>query len=124
MVIDPIQSVKGRVFMDCFRSIHTNNLMMNTEPRISTGNEYWTKTKPDRMARLRGLNKIYYNMNIVSDVVDECEVHMLKCLKAESWINRLQLVDDEESQGDFEKDHANTVKSLKKLSELSKVYKQ
>ena len=77
MVIDPVQSVKGRVIMDCFRSIHMNNLMMNSEPRISTGNEYWTKKKPDRMARLRGLNKVYYNMNIESGVVDACEVHML-----------------------------------------------
>ena len=53
--------------MDCFRSIHPNNMMMNTEPRITTSNEYWTKERPDRMARLRGLNKVYYNMNIESN---------------------------------------------------------
>ena len=97
---------------------------MNSEPRISTANDYWTKTKPDRMARLRGLNKVYYNMNIESGSVDEREVHMLKSLRADSWTKRLQLVDDAESKGDFEKDHANTVKTLKKLSELTKLYKQ
>ena len=62
---------------------------MNSEPRISTGNDYWTKTKPDRMARLRGLNKIYYNMSIQSTCVDEHEVNMLQSLRAESWTKRL-----------------------------------
>lgn len=76
------------------------------------------------MARLRGLNKVYYNMNIESSSVDEREVHMLQSLRADSWTRRLQLVDDAESKGDFEKDHANTVKTLKQLSELTKLYKQ
>ena len=89
VVIDPVQSVKGRVIMDCFRSIHMNNMMMNSEPRISTGNDYWTKTKPDRMARLRGLNKIYYNMSIQSTCVDEREVNMMQSLRADSWTKRL-----------------------------------
>ena len=91
--------------MDCFRSIHPNNMMMNTEPRITTSNEYWTKERPDRMARLRGLNKIYYNMNIESNSVDEREVNMLASLRAERWTKRLELMADKESDGDFEKDH-------------------
>jgi hypothetical protein len=45
VVIDPVQSVPGHVVMDCFRSIHMNNVAMNTEPRISTSNAYYTKEK-------------------------------------------------------------------------------
>jgi 26S proteasome regulatory subunit N11 len=33
VVIDPIQSVKGKVVMDAFRSIPPHNMMMNSEPR-------------------------------------------------------------------------------------------
>ena len=79
-------------------------MMMNTEPRITSANEYWTKEKPDRMARLRGLNKVYYNMNIESNSVDEREVNMLASLRAERWTKRLELMADKESGGDFEKD--------------------
>ena len=78
---------------------------MNTEPRITTSNEYWTKERPDRMARLRGLNKVYYNMNIESNSVDEREVNMLASLRAERWTKRLELMADKESEGDFEKDY-------------------
>ena len=56
------------------------------------------------MARLRGLNKIYYNMNIESNSVDEREVNMLASLRAERWTKRLELMADKESEGDFEKD--------------------
>ena len=88
-------------------------MMMNTEPRITTSNEYWTKERPDRMARLRGLNKVYYNMNIESNSVDEREVNMLASLRAERWTKRLELMVDKESEGDFEKDNQNLVKKMK-----------
>lgn len=71
--------------MDTFRSIHMNNIAMNTEPRISTSNTYYTKDKPSREARLRGLNRLYYNMTTISKAVDEREVNVLKSLKRERW---------------------------------------
>lgn len=38
MVIDPIQSVKGKVVIDAFRSISPQQVMMGIEPRQSTSN--------------------------------------------------------------------------------------
>ena len=76
------------------------------------------------MAKLRGLNKVYYNMNIETGVVDEHEVNMLKSLKADCWTDRLKLMDYTGSKGDFNDDHNNTVKQLKKLDDLAKLWKE
>ena len=38
MVVDPIQSVKGKVVIDAFRSINPQSIMMGLEPRQSTSN--------------------------------------------------------------------------------------
>ncbi len=38
VVIDPIQSVKGKVVIDAFRSIDPKGVMMGLEPRQSTSN--------------------------------------------------------------------------------------
>ena len=77
VVIDPVQSVKGRVVMDVFRSIHPSLMGMAAEPRISTSNLYYTKEKPSKMARLRGLNRLYYNMVIGTMCRDTYEIDML-----------------------------------------------
>jgi 26S proteasome regulatory subunit N11 len=81
VVIDPIQSVRGMVVMDAFRSMHMNNIAMNTEPRISTSNQYYTKAKPSREARIRGLNRLYYNMTINASTADPLDIKMLKNLQ-------------------------------------------
>lgn len=39
LVIDPVQSVRGRVVMDCFRAINPQNIIQGSEPRITTSNE-------------------------------------------------------------------------------------
>ena len=85
VVIDPVQSVKGRVVMDAFRSIHPHNLAMGTEPRITTANSYYTKERGERMAKLRGLNKLYYNMCLEATSVDEHEINVLAKLDAQHW---------------------------------------
>ena len=38
VVIDPIQSVKGKVVIDAFRSINSKFIMMGQEPRQTTSN--------------------------------------------------------------------------------------
>lgn len=38
VVIDPVQSVKGKVVIDCFRLIKPQNLMMGLEARQTTSN--------------------------------------------------------------------------------------
>ena len=96
--------------MDAFRSIHMNNVAFNTEPRITTANYYHTKQKPDMMAKLRGLNKLYYNMAIETSAVDEREVNMLTSLQIQNWMKSMLMLQDEETNGNFEKDHRSTVK--------------
>ena len=38
VVIDPIQSVKGKVVIDCFRLINPQSMMLGQEPRQTTSN--------------------------------------------------------------------------------------
>lgn len=38
VVVDPIQSVKGKVVIDCFRLINPQSIMLGQEPRQTTSN--------------------------------------------------------------------------------------
>jgi 26S proteasome regulatory subunit N11 len=38
VVVDPIQSVKGKVVIDAFRTINPQSLMLGQEPRQTTSN--------------------------------------------------------------------------------------
>ena len=38
VVVDPIQSVKGKVVIDAFRSINPQTIMLGQEPRQTTSN--------------------------------------------------------------------------------------
>ena len=91
VVVDPVQSTGGRVVMDAFRSIPMNLMAMATEPRITTSNIYHIKPKAGKMARLRGLDKLFYNMNIDSHAVEENEVNMLSKLRSAHWKTLLQM---------------------------------
>lgn len=51
-MIDPIQSVKGKVVIDAFRSINPQGVMMGLEPRQSTSN-VGHLGKPSIQVRLR-----------------------------------------------------------------------
>lgn len=140
VVVDPVQSTGGVVVMDAFRSIPMNLMAMNIEPRITTANQYFTKARASRMAKLRGLDKLYYNLNIDSVCVDEHEVNMLLKLRAYHWSRTLTMFDEsclalkasektdvdkkELGEGGFVTDHAITVSTLKKLASLTKLYKQ
>jgi hypothetical protein len=126
--------------MDAFRSIPMNLMAMNVEPRLTTSNLYFTKPRGSRMARLRGLDKLYYNLNVDSLCVDEHLVNMLLKLRAHHWSRTLNMFHEpslaikanektdldkkELESGGFVTDHAITVATLKKLASLTKLYKQ
>ena len=125
--------------MDAFRSIPMNLVAMNTEPRITTSNTYYTKVRAEKMARLRGLDKLYYNMNIDSLCVKEHDVNMLLKLRAHHWSRTLLMFheptlaekasrktdkDKKALKGGFCTDHEITVGTLKNLADLSKLYRQ
>ena len=63
MVVDPIQSVKGKVVIDAFRSIDQQTMMMGLEPRQTTANIGHLQ-KPSHVALAHGLNKYYYSIAI------------------------------------------------------------
>ena len=94
VVVDPVQSTGGVVVMDAFRTIPMNLVAMNEEPRITTSNLYFTKQRAERMAKLRGLGKLYYNLNIDSLCTEETEINMLCKLRADDWKNTLLIHDE------------------------------
>jgi hypothetical protein len=77
--------------MDAFRTIPMNLMAMATEPRITTANTYFTKPRADRMAKLRGLDKMFYNMNIDSRCYEEHEVNMLCSMRSQHWSRTLDM---------------------------------
>ena len=60
VVIDPIQSVRGKVVIDAFRSINPQSLMMGQESRQTTSN-IGHLNKPSIQALIHGLNRNYYS---------------------------------------------------------------
>lgn len=63
VVIDPVQSVKGKVVIDAFRCIDPAMIMQGLEPRQTTSN-IGHIGKPSLAALARGLNKHYYSIAI------------------------------------------------------------
>jgi Predicted metal-dependent protease of the PAD1/JAB1 superfamily len=63
VVIDPIQSVRGKVVIDAFRLINPQLLMRSMEPRQTTSN-IGHLNKPSITAVLHGLNRHYYSLAI------------------------------------------------------------
>lgn len=63
VVVDPIQSVKGKVVIDAFRLIDPATGMMGT-PFNQTTSNIGHLSKPSIQALVNGLNKHYYSMVI------------------------------------------------------------
>ena len=76
VVVDPIQSVKGKVVIDCFRSINPQMIMLGQEPRQTTSN-LGHLNKPSIQALIHGLNRHYYSIAL-SYRKNELEQQMLQ----------------------------------------------
>jgi len=63
VVVDPIQSVKGKVVIDAFRTINPQLIMMGQEPRQTTSNVGHLQ-RPSIQALIHGLNRHYYSLPI------------------------------------------------------------
>ena len=63
VVIDPIQSVKGKVVIDAFRLINMQAVALGLEPRQTTSNLGHLQ-KPSVAALVHGLNRHYYSLAI------------------------------------------------------------
>jgi len=83
LVVDPIQSVKGKVVIDCFRLINPQLVMLGQEPRQSTSN-VGHLNKPSIQALIHGLNRHYYSI-VIDYRKNELEEQMLMNLHKRNW---------------------------------------
>merc|ERR1712087_959049 len=110
LVIDPIQSVKGKVVIDCFRLINAQLMMLGQEPRQSTSN-IGHLNKPSIQALIHGLNRHYYSI-VIDYRKNELEEQMLMNLHKRNWTSGLT-VDRFE---DHQKNNETIVERMLKLT--------
>lgn len=91
VVIDPIQSVKGKVVIDAFRLINPHSVISGREPRQTTSN-IGHINKPSIQALIHGLNRHYYSI-AVNYRKTELEQAMLMNLHKRNWTEGLKLRD-------------------------------
>lgn len=96
VVVDPIQSVKGKVVIDAFRLIDTGALINNQEPRQTTSNA-GLMNKANIQALIHGLNRHYYSLNIDYRKTP-AETKMLMNLHKEQWQSGLKMYDYQEKE--------------------------
>ena len=102
VVVDPIQSVKGKVVIDAFRLINPNTLVLGQEPRQTTSN-LGHLNKPSVQALIHGLNRHYYSITI-NYRKSELEQKMLLNLHKKTWADGVRLTDfTEHSQANEQK---------------------
>lgn len=94
VVVDPIQSVKGKVVIDAFRCISPQTMMLGQEPRQTTSN-VGHLNKPSIQALIHGLNRHYYSIAIAYRKTP-LEERMLGNLQKHTWSKGLTLRNFEE----------------------------
>ncbi|KAK7528240.1 proteasome regulatory particle subunit [Phyllosticta citriasiana] len=115
VVVDPIQSVKGKVVIDAFRLISAQTLMMGHEPRQTTSN-LGHLNKPSIQALIHGLNRHYYSIGINYRKTG-LEENMLMNLHKHVWTEALQMAD-------FKQEGDRNVDKLQKLVGLAEGYEK
>jgi len=113
VVIDPIQSVKGKVVIDAFRLINPSAVMSGREPRQTTSN-IGHINKPSIQALIHGLNRHYYSI-AVNYRKTELEQSMLMNLHKRNWTEGLKL-------RDFHLHKTENEKAIKSMLSLSEAY--
>ena len=104
VVVDPIQSVKGKVVIDAFRLINPQSLMFSNEARQTTSN-IGHLNKLSIQALVHGLNRHYYSLS-VDFRKNELEAKMLQNLNHRSWSSSIIPRNFKEHS----KDNQNTIK--------------
>jgi len=115
VVVDPIQSVKGKVVIDAFRSINPQTMMMGQEPRQTTSN-LGHLNKPSIQALIHGLNRHYYSIAI-NYRKNDLEQKMLLNLHKKKWTDGLLLED-------FNTHEKENEKLVGEMLELTKNYEK
>ncbi|SPO23017.1 probable RPN11 - 26S proteasome regulatory subunit [Ustilago trichophora] len=113
VVVDPIQSVKGKVVIDAFRLINPSTVMLGQEPRQTTSN-IGHLNKPSIQSLIHGLNRHYYSIAIGYRKT-ELEQSMLNNLHKRNWTEGLRL-------RDFGEHKENNRKAIERMLQLSEAY--
>jgi len=113
VVVDPIQSVKGKVVIDAFRLINPQLLVMGQEPRQTTSNIGFLQ-KPSIQALIHGLNRHYYSLAI-NYRKSELEQKMLLNLHKKKWTEGLCVAK-------FDQVEEENQKIMKEMLELATAY--
>ena len=113
VVIDPIQSVRGKVVIDAFRLINPQLLMRGMEPRQTTSN-IGHVNKASITAVLHGLNRHYYSLAI-NYRKNELEQSMLLNLQKKKWVQGLKAED-------FKKREEENLKTVEEMLSLAETY--
>jgi len=115
VVVDPIQSVKGKVVIDCFRLIGQQTMMLGQEPRQTTSN-IGHLNKPTLTGLIHGLNRHYYSIAI-NYRKNDLEQKVLLNLGRKKWTDGLKL-------NDFEKHETDNENLVKDMLEMTQKYNQ
>lgn len=115
VVVDPIQSVKGKVVIDCFRLINPQLMMLGQEPRQTTSN-VGHLNKPSIQALIHGLNRHYYSI-VIDYRKNELEEQMLMNLNRRQWTDGLIMQR-------YEDHHSSNEQIMKDMLELAKEYNE
>ncbi|KAI6205594.1 26S proteasome regulatory subunit RPN11 [Aphelenchoides besseyi] len=115
VVVDPIQSVKGKVVIDAFRTINPQTIALNQEPRQTTSNIGHLQ-KPSIQALIHGLNRHYYSIPIAYRT-HNLEQKMLLNLNKQSWNDSLAL-------NSFQQHCGKNEKAVEEMLKLAKLYKK
>lgn len=113
VVIDPIQSVKGKVVIDAFRLINSQTMMLGQEPRQTTSNLGHLE-KPSIQALIHGLNRHYYSISI-NYRKNLLEEQMLLNLQKKTWQSGLKL-------RNFTEHSIKNTSTAEEIKELSSSY--
>jgi 26S proteasome regulatory subunit N11 len=115
LVVDPIQSVKGKVVIDCFRLINPQLMMLGHEVRQTTSNVGHLQ-KPSIQALIHGLNRHYYSI-VIDYRKNELEEQMLMNLGKRNWVSSLQVTP-------FEPHAAKTESTVDQMLKLTVNYQE
>lgn len=113
VVVDPIQSVKGKVVIDCFRLIGQQTMMLGQEPRQTTSN-IGHLNKPTLTGLIHGLNRHYYSIAI-NYRKNDLEQKVLLNLGRKKWTDGLKLEN-------FDKHEAKNEELVKDMLDMTSKY--
>lgn len=111
IVVDPIQSVKGKVVADAFRLIDSQNALMGQESRQSTSN-LGQLIKPSIQGLIHGVGRHYYSLAIQYRK-SKAEERMLSSLSGKAWTKGLEI----EQADKFRHNNQNAVVKFSTLAD-------